>query len=66
MAADRWPTLDESAGYLKLSRSKLYPLAQDGDVPESKAAPQWRFDRHDIDTWMKSQRLGADGSPAIK
>ncbi|NOZ52011.1 MAG: helix-turn-helix domain-containing protein [Gammaproteobacteria bacterium] len=60
MRTDRWLTVDELAGYLKLSRSKLYRMAQDGDVPASKVASQWRFDRDEIDQWMKSQRLDAD------
>ncbi len=62
MGTDRWPILDELAGYLKLNRSKLYRMAQDGNVPASKVASQWRFDRHEIDKWMKSQRPGADDS----
>jgi len=60
---NRWLTLDELAGYLKLSRSKLYRMAQDGEVPASKVASQRRFNRHEIDTWMKSQRPDADDSP---
>ena len=63
MGTDRWLTLDELAGYLKLSRSKLYRMAQDGEVPASKVASQWRFNRHEIDTWMKSQRPDADNGP---
>lgn len=59
MRTDRWLTLDELAGYLKLSQSKLYRMAQDGQVPASKVARQWRFDRHEIDAWMKSQRPSA-------
>lgn len=66
MTTDRWLTLDELAGYLKLSRSKLYRMAQEGEVPASKVASQWRFDHHEIDEWMKSQRLGADDSPGNK
>lgn len=62
MTTDRWLTLDELAGYLKLSRSKLYRLAQRGEVPASKVGSQWRFDRHEIDDWIKSQRPGADDS----
>ncbi|MFV1996940.1 MAG: helix-turn-helix domain-containing protein [Acidiferrobacterales bacterium] len=60
MGTDRWLTLDELAGYLKLSHSKLYRMAQDGEVPASKVASQWRFDRQEIDAWMKSQRPGTD------
>ncbi|VAW95904.1 hypothetical protein MNBD_GAMMA22-1898 [hydrothermal vent metagenome] len=53
---DRWLTLDELAEYLKLSRSKLYRMTQDSEIPASKVASQWRFDRHEIDEWMKKQR----------
>ncbi len=63
MTTDRWLTLDELAGYLKVSRSKLYRMAQEGEVPASKVGCQWRFDRHEIDEWMKSQRPSADDSP---
>jgi len=56
MGTDRWLTLDELAEYLKLSNSKLYRMAQDGSIPASKVASQWRFDRLEIDEWMKSQR----------
>jgi len=38
-------------------------MARDGEVPASKVASQWRFDRHEIDAWMKSQRLDSDDSP---
>jgi len=63
MGIDRWLTLDELAAYLKLSRSKLYRMAQDGEMPASKVASQWRFDRHEIDEWMKNQRTNTTDSP---
>lgn len=62
MGTERWLTLDELAEYLKLSHSKLYRMAQNGEIPASKVASQWRFDRHEIDTWMKNQRPGANGN----
>lgn len=37
-----WMTLDEVAEYLRLSRSKLYDLAQGGEIPCSKVAGRWR------------------------
>ncbi|MCK4623216.1 MAG: helix-turn-helix domain-containing protein [Desulfuromonadales bacterium] len=56
MGTDRWLTLDELAVYLKLGRTKLYRMAQNGEIPASKVGSQWRFDREEIDAWMKSQR----------
>jgi excisionase family DNA binding protein len=38
------------------NRTKLYRMAQKADIPASKIGNQWRFDREEIDEWMKSQR----------
>lgn len=51
-----WMTLEEVAEYLRLSRSKLYDLAQGGMIPCSKVAGRWRFFRPEIDEWMLRQR----------
>jgi excisionase family DNA binding protein len=49
-------TIKELSGYLKMSRSKLYQMAQKGELPTSKIGTQWRFDRDRIDDCMKSLR----------
>lgn len=63
---DKWLTIEELSGYLKISRSKLYQMAQKGELPGSKIGTQWRFDRDRIDKWMdekmsapKKQKTGA-------
>jgi excisionase family DNA binding protein len=56
-----WMTIEEVADYLKLSRSKLYAMAQGGEIPCSKVAGQWRFFRPEIDEWMLKQRRAASG-----
>lgn len=53
-------TLGELAEYLKMGRTKLYRMAQGGDIPASKIGNQWRFDREEIDQWMKRQRPVSD------
>ena len=53
---DKWMTLNELSAYLKLSRSKLYQMAQNGHIPASKIGSLWRFDREEIDTWVRNQR----------
>jgi len=60
MDRTKWLTIEELAEYLKMGRTKLYSMARDGDIPASKVGNQWRFDREEIDQWMKSQRLAAD------
>ena len=52
---DKWLTIEELAAYLKMSRTKLYQMAQKGELPASKIGTQWRFDRERIDTWMERQ-----------
>lgn len=53
---DKWLTIDDLSCYLKMSRSKLYQLAQKGEFPAAKIGTQWRFYRDDIDHWLKSLR----------
>jgi len=55
---DKWLTIDELAGYIKMSRTKLYGMAQRGEIPASKIGTQWRFDREEIDQWMKAHATG--------
>ena len=65
MYSDRWLTLDDLAEYLKLGRTTLYRLAQSGEIPGSKVANQWRFDRFAVDAWVRAQRSrGPSDSPA--
>jgi excisionase family DNA binding protein len=59
MVQDKWLTIDELSEYLKMGRTKLYRMTQDGDIPASKVGNQWRFDREEIDEWMKNQRPAA-------
>jgi len=56
MNSDQWLTLDELASYLKISRSKIYQMSQDAEIPASKIGKQWRFNQEEIDTWMKNKK----------
>lgn len=47
-------TIDELAEYLKISKSTLYKLAQEGKVPGQKVGRHWRFHRTIIDQWLAS------------
>lgn len=50
---DRVMTITELSAYLKISKSTLYKLAQDGKLPGQKVGRHWRFHREAIDTWLK-------------
>ena len=45
-------TISELATYLKISKSTLYKLAQDGKLPGRKVGRHWRFHREVIDRWL--------------
>lgn len=54
MDQSKWITIDDLIAYLKIGRTKLYGMAQKGEIPAVKIGNQWRFDREEIDRWMKS------------
>lgn len=55
-------TIDELADYLKISKSTLYKLAQDGALPGQKVGKRWRFHRDAIDSWLKNQPMAAEAA----
>jgi excisionase family DNA binding protein len=48
--------IDELADYLKLKRQTLYNWLHQGKIAGIKVGGVWRFDRKDIDAWLKSRR----------
>ena len=46
-------TIGELAAYLKISKSTLYKLAQEGSLPGVKVGRHWRFHRDAVDEWLK-------------
>jgi len=51
-----WLTLDEVCQYLKIGKTTVYQLARLGKIPATKVGSQWRFNRSDIDNWMRDNR----------
>ena len=49
-------TIEEVAKYLKIPKSTVYILAQEGKIPCQKVGRQWRFRKDTIDKWLDSQR----------
>jgi len=45
-------SIDELAEYLKVSKSSLYKLAQQGKVPGQKVGKHWRFSKEAVDRWL--------------
>ena len=58
MPADRGSsvlTIDELAEYLKISKSTLYKLAQEGSIPSQKVGKHWRFPKDAVDEWLRQR-----------
>ena len=53
---DRLMTVDEVAEYLRVKASTVYKWAKDGRVPAAKVGRLWRFDREEIEAWVKSRK----------
>lgn len=49
-------TIEELAIYLKIAKSTLYKLAQEGKLPSQKVGRHWRFHKDAIDRWLMEHR----------
>lgn len=48
--------IDELADYLKLKRQTIYNWLHEGKITGMKIGGVWRFERREIDVWLKSRR----------
>jgi len=48
-------TIDDLVAYLKLPKSTVYKLAQEGKIPGQKVGRHWRFRKETIDRWLDRQ-----------
>lgn len=50
-------TIEEVAGYLRVSERTVYDWAQKGEIPCGKLGTSWRFKRDEIQRWV-DEKLG--------
>ena len=55
---DRLMTIVEVAAYMQVSRFTVYRLAREQGMPATKIGRQWRFQREEIDQWVRQQVPG--------
>lgn len=48
-------TIKELSKYLKIAKSTLYKLAQEGRLPGQKVGRHWRFHKATIDSWISNK-----------
>lgn len=51
-----WLTSEQASEYLKISLTNLYALAQQGRIPGNRIGKAWRFNREDLDGWIRANR----------
>lgn len=54
--------IDELADYLRLKKQTIYNWLHEGKIAGIKVGGVWRFDRRDIDDWLKSRRRFSKGA----
>jgi len=48
--------IDELADYLRLKKQTIYNWLHLGKISGIKVGGVWRFDRRDIESWLKSRK----------
>jgi excisionase family DNA binding protein len=56
MKMTRLIDIEELADYLKLKKQTIYNWLHQRKISGIKVGGVWRFDRKDIDVWLKSKR----------
>jgi len=52
----RLMNIDELADYLRLKRQTIYNWLHQRKISGIKVGGVWRFDRKEVDVWLKSRR----------
>lgn len=59
--------IEELADYLRLKKQTIYNWLHQRKISGIKVGGVWRFDRRDIDNWLKSKRrLSQESKPGEK
>ncbi|MBW2056976.1 MAG: helix-turn-helix domain-containing protein [Deltaproteobacteria bacterium] len=53
-------TIEQLSEYLQIGKRSLYRLAREGRIPARKILNKWRFDRQQIDEWIRRQTGSKD------
>jgi excisionase family DNA binding protein len=48
-----WLDAEVAAAYIGIGLSNLYALAQGGKIPANKVGKIWKFNKGDLDTWIR-------------
>lgn len=51
-----WLSIEEAAQHLKIGKTVLYTLAQQGRIPASRTGKKWTFEREQLDQWVRTNQ----------
>jgi excisionase family DNA binding protein len=54
---DQVLTADEVSRWLRIPKTTLYKLCQEGRIPATKIGRHWRFDRATVDKWLRARMV---------
>jgi len=54
MEQDRWLSVDDIAAYLGVKRDTIYDWIERRNMPAHKVGRLWKFQKEEIDQWVKS------------
>jgi excisionase family DNA binding protein len=58
-------TVEEAAVLLRIPRSSVYTLAQQGRIPAQKVGRHWRFHRRTLEEWIAGKNIHVNPLPNV-
>lgn len=52
--AEKWSSLEETAGYLGVTKDTVRSWIKKTDIPAHKVGRLWKFKLSEVDEWVKS------------
>lgn len=63
MSETRWLSVDEIAEHLGVGRKNIYTWIEKRELPAHKVGRFWKFQKSDVDNWVKSGKAADDRVP---
>jgi len=60
MMDDRWLSVEEIAEHLGVTKDSVYRWIEKRGLPAHKVGKLWKFDKEEVDAWVRSGQGGED------